>query len=656
MKVSLIFILSLISIKVSALDKGIINQISDINRQEYGFTAYKCARNLVVPFQMKSSNSLELNECAFELCGDSRKVKSAYLTNQNFSQFVSPQLLAKVNSLDDAIKKVLQVSKARNLKELDKISSKFKDIDSYEFKQFSDTFLEEFNNLIFLKYVKIKTDTSRPINERISFELNPNNPAPKELIPALNDYIQASKNSYDNNYEYIIENKILSKDEIISKFKNDFEKIKKVEFEKNIEITDFQKNQIKKKREEVEKRLSENDISDESIKAISLELFNLKSQFADLDVQNKDLNPKPICRTNNCLISFRNYFKSLKMDALIDKTKKDLENPDIANQSINRCKASFVSNFLNKSNQIKANEVFKEARNAIIKNVLPRFSSHSRKILNEYLLKKLKVKNFNLVRMEDANVDKEINSFKKAALAFSEEENNLMSNDYVEDYLRNGVLLNEHFSTFDPFSNNESPCRSDLQATVWDAFLPVSTLLPMLKNSKEDKAAIKILGKDDAVFISNFSCQHQDIGKMTIAHEIGHALNSVFASQKLSEESAKKYKLLRQCSTDNYADAPLERKFTSQEGDTVYTEEDSADVFSFMSYPNEKSFFACSLLKPDLNGTGYTELSLYEEGEDAHSTPLARLINEAIHKNIELPVSCQRLLKSNDSVRLKKCF
>jgi hypothetical protein len=141
-----------------------------------------------------------------------------------------------------------------------------------------------------------------------------------------------------------------------------------------------------------------------------------------------------------------------------------------------------------------------------------------------------------------------------------------------------------------------------------------------------------------------------------VAHELGHAINQIFASLKLSTESAKKYKDLRKCATDNYINQAADTTIFSTPGDGIYTEEDTADLFSYMTYSDPKNLFTCALLKSSINKHNYTELGLMANEGDSHSTSFYRLILEAINKGVELPISCERSLEPmKNQLRLQKC-
>ncbi len=190
--------------------------------------------------------------------------------------------------------------------------------------------------------------------------------------------------------------------------------------------------------------------------------------------------------------------------------------------------------------------------------------------------------------------------------------------------------------------------------TVWDSFgrnISKSQLDRILNNSNQEQEP----QKDKYINISYYSCTHHDRGEGIFAHELGHALSHIVVNGELSKESLKKYKKLRNCATTQKGsdEVPLIDEIM---GDKLYTEEDTADLISYILTPKDL-IYSCSLLLHS-NLEEYSNLKIENpDKNDNHSTSLSRVIMEAVNKGLEIPQSCKKGIKnSNTKIRFEKCI
>ena len=91
----------------------------------------------------------------------------------------------------------------------------------------------------------------------------------------------------------------------------------------------------------------------------------------------------------------------------------------------------------------------------------------------------------------------------------------------------------------------------------------------------------------DTIRVSMFSCTQHSHGKGILAHELGHALSWLFFKYRLSKPSYGKFMELRKCANTLYKKDKSDRKpaLLVHEGDHYRTEEDTADLISFLAIP-----------------------------------------------------------------------
>jgi len=163
----------------------------------------------------------------------------------------------------------------------------------------------------------------------------------------------------------------------------------------------------------------------------------------------------------------------------------------------------------------------------------------------------------------------------------------------------------------------------------------------------------------DNIAVSKFSCTHPTQGKSVAAHELGHAISYAFYEKKLSPESYEEFKKLRAC-----ADSHHKQKITKapnpilhHPGDSLRTEEDTADLIAYRTFPDTANIFECALLETSGDGSFYKDLSLEnKETRDTHSSSLFRVIMEFVHKKKKVPESCLAVMKEDPKFGYEPCF
>ncbi len=636
-----------------AFDRGIIREIGEINRNGLIDTKKNCIQNLVTSYVMANSvNNPDSSDCAIALCNTPENNPSAWITDENFSNSIPKELRLKGDKLSPSIEKIYEKTKSNNLNELKILESSLtsESLFKIEPKKFTASFRDDINALIFKPYLIEILDNSKPLQERLKIVVKLPSNASAEFKKSISEYAESYKKFSMNDYLSFLDKNIYKKEELYEYAKSQqlaaesFIKLNKKFM--NAIMFEYAQKDLARAKEILD---SSGPDTFDSFKFFT-SLDNATASHSSIVPEINNFSPVAECLSEECRISYVEFIKNQNIEKSLEKLKSTISDPQSKTRFINRCKANVISKAMTEANRVRAKKLFGEAKSAIIKNVLPRFSEHSRKILLNYLNKNLNFKAEKpMSKVDPTGIFDKFNSDTKSFLSNKDDR----FEESLESSIKRSIIMNSKLSNIDPLSDGASPCASDLLATAWDSFLPVKSL----KENVNYSDALKNFENKDHVFISDFSCTHEHRGKHAVAHEIGHALNSVFAREHLSIESAKLYKQFRGCATENYIEAQADSTMFKQEGDSIYTEEDTADLFAFMAFPNDKDLFTCSLLKPNYTNQGYTELDLVLNDGDSHSTSFARVLLEAINKNLELPVSCQRMIsKEKPKMSLKKCI
>ncbi|RPJ77663.1 MAG: hypothetical protein EHM20_05720 [Alphaproteobacteria bacterium] len=400
---------------------------------------------------------------------------------------------------------------------------------------------------------------------------------------------------------------------------------------------------------EIEEMMARNGEGD--IYSIFSSLEYMEEEAAKREPSLKKLVENPTCSNEDkCEKIFQDYLKKQNLPDRLAAFKQRLVDPKARENALNSCKAQFLAAAIDSSDKKTAKKIMEDVKKEMGHNVFTQFSLHSRKILEDYFEDKIKTSQKSPKALF---AEKDVFSeFKNKLVNYANEEVG-MAPISQEIALAQALNISDNASDFNAFVDPGSPCASAPVTNAWDSYLAHDKI----KNEpRENIGGLADLSNMDHVFVSDFTCHHHLRGKSIVAHELGHAINQIFATTKLSEKSAKFYKELRDCATSNYIDFVPGSTYFSHSGDGLRTEEDTADLFAYMTFSNKADLFSCAIIKPSFNESSYLDLNLITNDGDVHSTPLLRLIMEATNKGVTLPLSCEKVLgPAREKLRVKKC-
>lgn len=622
-------------------DRGVLRLLTDANQQKLQPENALCL-NFVGKNQTEIQPSqTELNECALALCGSPSGNDSVYVTDSNFSRFLTPQIKKQLSQLEPGLKKIFEKEKARKLQGLEEVESKLKKADP---ARLGERQRRQLSERMFRPHFSEKIDLKKPLSERFSVEIKNEKDLSPDFKSELKKYIALYSAQVQQNPTHFLERGLYSEPEQKQMFTERLQDLK-IQYDRFSErMPAYEKNDIPKRIESYLEELSNASGEDLSLALINIQ--NLQTEIASFNPQKSETETEPDCRGDVCNKLLGDYIKNSDLIPAITRAKNELQKRGV-DQQVNGCKAQMVTRLSSESDKKKAEALVNEVKAAMKKNVLPMFSSHSRKLLEDYFKNKLVTSNQNV-----KNIVKKAEPFEQMKAMYD----SMLEMDYMPFEKNEDLVVSDALAIADGTENQSEisgPCPAGYESNAFDSFVSWKRVEQL---PQEYKDALKHLPAKDHIFVSPYSCHHELRGKSIVAHELGHALNEVFASHKLSESSLKKYKDFRKCSNENYSEFIPDRVHQMHEGDSIRTEEDTADVFAFMTFPSQDDLFQCGLIKPSPDNQSYADLAFILEDGDTHSTALYRLIMEAVNKKKALPVSCQRALEPlKQELRLKKC-
>lgn len=594
-----------------------------------------------------------LQQCAIDLCGKPTHSKTSALLDFNFDQYVDYNKMKTFESLEPLIREIFENQLKNNQDFISAIEEKIKNGENFkqDFSQWEDWEYENLTWKYLDKYINLKIDRSKPFDERLSYELDIPDKANEEFVKGINDYVKSKKKLIEQDFTTAIYEDYYTLDEAKSILKTKFETFNTKYLKQKESNIDFM-NSSSTTYTEIKEKVETSKFGDiYALGEVAMKLKNLNNEMIANITGSWPNNSKYSCMSMACKKIIQNEVNKIDIKKILSKLKAKNSNANIK-EKLTYCKSQFAMYSIKDYETESFLKLLPEIKSNFMKNVFRDFSLESKTEFEDYLEKDLNIS----TRFKRENSEEYINSINShyEAMKSNSDQNNYNNYDFKQIFDKITSYIN-YENEVDPLGDSNI-CNDSISYVAWDGFSPkeeADFLNEMVNDADPNK---------DNLLISTFSCTHHSHGKGIFSHELGHALSYVFASKGLSNESYKKYKNIRKCANTLYK-TDIDKSKSSYErighdNDYIKTEEDTADLISYLANPDKSVLFSCALLKPSQDGNKYEALSLNNKVKmNTHSSPLLRLLQEAIHKRYNIPNSCIQLINQNkNDFRFKPCF
>ena len=473
-----------------------------------------------------TSDKMLAHKCALDLCGPPNRRLSIDLNDSNFDHYVKPELLGQFSRVEKKLGEIIN-SRLKRAKSFARVLQNRleKGPLKVDFSKWSDGIYDRYAREFFSQHVSFYSDLSRPIGKRLNYTINLPAKASKTLKVGVEAFIKEKKKQNESSLLRMMENDIRTGEEVkfalLQRWLK-FDDMYRGEKRKNPSFAMGWKKSIEKMRERMEpKRVMGLSNSD---------LYSLVSYFEHVagNVIKRQTGKNPyssaVCTGQDCRKALQKIINNYDFNGAADVLAlNDDQKKKMFRQAMSYCKSKYVSSILDDPNEGDVKKMYSEIKEKFLDNVFSHYSESSKKVFSSYLSNRLKVRGkkedgwnfFNRVEQYHIQVRNEPAFAKKCVSD--------------EDCIREVFFYRNDEGKIDPLKGF-SPCRSRWSRIGGDYFVP----------------------KEDAVYLSSFSCNHQSRGKRVLAHELGHALSWVFYQKKLSDSSFKKYLETRECVTNFY--------------------------------------------------------------------------------------------------------
>ena len=589
-----------------------------------------------------NENSL-MEICMLNLCGEREELPSVYLDDTNFDEYVKEGIMDRFSEVETKIRNIIENDLDRVGLLIDKIKERNsnKEFD-FNFDESDDDIYEKLINVYF-KHTYYQIDTNMPLADRVQIDVILPENISEEVKQGVNAYIEMKKENIKNLSWEGIEQHAYTREEteqFLKKEWNDFYNEYTRQKELNSKFMDLEKSSIERFKNYMESLNLDKEGID-SLQSNAFELLRLIRSFNN-QLPGTSLELKSACN-NICKKGVEKYHVDFisKLIAGLDKEAIIENRKELVEKEIAECKSHFAMQGL-KNNEKEIKEIRDSIAKAFSSKFLPLVSENSKKAIKDYFINDLNwISDFQSAEESVQNFIDEVNSRYENLKTPKNDDTYFFSNTNLLS------TIQEHLNTegkFDPLKNSYV-CGSMTSSLIRDSFFSKEDY--SIFYDKNDSVDVK-----DSIYVSPFSCTHKRYGMGILSHEAGHALSQLFLRGELSIQSNLKYKELRSCATSLYKQKNSFDNYVliRHEGDGPRTEEDTADLISYM-VTERGVLHSCA----SFSETG--DLSLDGIHYNPHSSNFMRLLQEAIHKKVDLPESCLKIIDNNkEKYRFEACF
>ena len=530
---------------------------------------------------------------------------------------------------------------------------------------------EDYHELIsffFQIYIDIEIDKTRPFSERLIIHTRLPKEASEKFEEGLKIYAQERKKQINTSFKKQVSHGIYTKQETYAILKDKWKNfIKRYEQEKktndNFDKTDSPSERMDEMRKAMEQLAKDmkNFSPEENLEDPPLEdphtaishpvnvarnMEYLEQNFIEKKTGSQPETEKQfLCQKKICQKALNEIIKEL-----FSQYEKPFPRKDRTDRYSAQCLSKFVQ-LRQLERELPRGLNVPDVKKNFLDTVLKNFSQPTRKSFEDYT-------NDIYIGPHIPTTPKDFKTHLENLLT----ENPTTDRKYSYSYNKNpnekkynmNLIIDMYESRISNFKE-EPPC-AEFSHKNKDAFMV----------NDESKIAlphqVKDMSSKETISLSIFSCLHPHYGQYNISHEMGHLLSWIFSQNKLSNESYGLYKKLRECAMKRYKHFQgfrISRATITHENDQWYTEEDTADLIAYMTYPNSKTYYSsCFYLSITEDGSQYRNLDiLNNQPIDPHSSHFLRVLSEAIHKRTELSPACEQIVEQyKDDIDFTPCF
>lgn len=627
--------------------KGLFRSLDKLNARPLEPSLNQCSDDPKYLNLIGNESENLLQQCAVELCGKPEEAVSGNLSNYTFDDYVEEGVVKRFSEIENELTELIKNDIKKNNKFIADFRSNMQN-GKFDFK-FNDWDENNYINLTETLYspnMKVEVDQTKELSKRMT--ITPIYPADasetfkKGLDSFIASRIETSLSTYDGFYYGIYSN-----EEAKVIIQNEWNKLTAILKDKEKELPLFFRD-YQSKVDEIAAEVKDS-IGEPYATANSLYSIKFLNSMITHELTGKypeDIEPEKCVEL--CQLGIQEYLNKKDAVKIMADFEKANNSPDLIQEKLIICKTNLAMKGLKQSDTEGMMALFPEIKKRFLKLATKGYSQHSLSALTKFFDENINL-SFKLPA-EEAPVQSFIDGIHENFKEIGKETGESTETESPAQMVSKLIDLYPDGENIEPLASSKY-CETTASFAIWDAFLDQSSAG---RSEGEDIDPTK-----DNIMVSKFSCTHLGHGKDVLAHEMGHAMSFAFNEKKLSEESLKEFLKVRACANSHHRQPSLQAPYPdlTHPGDILTTEEDTADLVSYMAFHDDGLVFECALLETNPEQTRYTHLGLENPyASDPHSAPLFRALQEATHKGHTIPESCNKLIQENTKFGFEKCF
>lgn len=635
-------------------EENYIQTLNEVNSTDLGEApgGDKCNPQVEEDYKEKKL----LHKCAMSLCGAPKDSPSPYLLDFNFEENVDEGVMKRFREVKHEVKILMEREIAKNNNLIEAYKKKKKNGEfNLNLEGWNTDDYEQFTYMAYGKYISMNINRELPMGDRIKLSIEYPEGATESFKKSIDDFANEKKKTMANHFQTGLYSNFYTYEEAIKRLNDNWEVVKKDFLEEKKSNPEFMKDNPESLNEfsEIDQFIKKGEFQD------SFEIGNIagmidyyKNQIhISKTGEVPDNSGRASCSSEICKKGIKDFLKSKDFDELYKTLEKRNSKEKNVEKKLMYCKSNLAMAGLKDYDASAFYASFPKIQRKFMRSVFKKYSKESKGKFNSYLNNYLNISFSPDVSAK--SVDEFIEGIHES-FEYSEDSQGPRAEPDTK-MLISEMMRKVQGDYVNPYVDLDF-CEDGVRATAWDGFATRN----MIK-----KGDVSLMGSDidprkDNIMLSKFSCTHPQHGKSIMAHEMGHALSHIFSLKKLSKESYDKFLKLRECASKRYKDgglAPAKLDF-SHENDMLRTEEDTADLISYLVYPDNPTPRDCTLLRPSADGESYERLNIINSNkQDPHSSGFLRVLQEAVHKKMIIPDSCKEVIKNyDDQIRFESCF
>lgn len=595
-----------------------------------------------------------INQCMVDICGAPSENSTTTLTDRNVDEFADRTRVPSLGAMEQSIDQAIEAERARTEAYLSRATSLLSGSSPRDAMDgLSPSEWDNIIHTIYAPYINVITNPyATRAQDRVDVNISLRGArVDGRLREQIEDYASKLRNQLSaGNWHAQIRHRAVSLEEAQDMLLSNYMRMAQ-DMKRKSQSKGFFARLFRGDEDTIKDKINDNIMN---LRKLSYsEVIETSNKLRDVYHRTMDLpaQREALCSSGPCVAGAFDYMGSMDFSKILREIADSNEgNP--GRQIKYDCRMQVLANQVLAPDPAQISAALQDVAGKFKKNVIAHFSEKSKADFNRIMREELQIRTAENKTFGEGTANRIKVAFDRAR-ALSD----VQASPEFQGNLTSGDIFNWIFEK-NAAGRSVGNVRGEFRGDAFADFNPCDETRPTVGGDSFTRLERPEDGKKYFIQLSAHTCSHIHSGKGTVAHELGHLLSVLFSSGEMSHESGELYKKIRGCSNLGYRKLEAHSGNSSFPGDTIKSEEDTADLIAMLALQNDTDHkpSTCKTLRPSQNGNHYNHDTLLTlQGE--HSSPPLRVIMEYIHRSAPLSDACKELTdKYKEELRFGRCF